>query len=199
MTPDDLDDHFGLCPKCHETDGFVNAGKSHFFICKVHKLYWFVGANFFSSWKEQTEEEQRKIWEDTGMEHFEEVKPFLYPRPPEPRPDLTREQRRKQNPKYIDDMDVFDAMRWLLDNNVDLDNRDAVVKCLRGDERTYVYDEDTATSDRFINWCIRAAKANLAVGGLERQEDGCSGFVPPEHGDVERFSLGDLFEEKCPF
>jgi hypothetical protein len=86
MTPDDLDDHFGLCPECHQAEGFVNAGKAHFVFCKVHRLFWFVGANLFSSWKEQTEEEQRKIWQDVGMDHFDEVEPFFYPRPPEPRP-----------------------------------------------------------------------------------------------------------------
>jgi hypothetical protein len=73
-------DCFGLCPICHETDGFANAGKSHVFYCREHKTSWCVGTNLFSSWREQTEEEQRRIWNEIGLEEFEDVKPYFYPR-----------------------------------------------------------------------------------------------------------------------
>ena len=72
----EVNNHFGLCPVCHRTDGYANAGKSHIFFCKEHQKSWFVGANLFSSWRDQTEEEQRRIWDEIGLEEFERVKPY---------------------------------------------------------------------------------------------------------------------------
>jgi|HubBroStandDraft_4_1064222.scaffolds.fasta_scaffold283101_3 hypothetical protein len=74
------DDAFGLCPVCHKTDGFANAGRSHRFYCKEHKTSWHVGGNLFSSWRGQTEDEQRRIWNEIGLEDFEDVKPYVHPR-----------------------------------------------------------------------------------------------------------------------
>jgi hypothetical protein len=79
--PEKLDDHFGLCPVCHRTDGFANAWKSHVFYCKEHKTLWFAGSNLFSSWRDQTEEEQRRIWKEIGLDEFEYVEPYHHPRP----------------------------------------------------------------------------------------------------------------------
>jgi hypothetical protein len=73
-------DDFGLCPTCHKTDGCANVGKSHRFFCKEHKVSWFVGSNIFSSWRDQTEEEQRRIWDQIGLNDFENVVPYFYPR-----------------------------------------------------------------------------------------------------------------------
>ena len=67
------------CPVTR-TDGFANAGKSHVFYCKKHKKCWSIGSNLFSSWREQTEEERRRIWNEIGLEEFEDVKPYFYPR-----------------------------------------------------------------------------------------------------------------------
>ena len=89
-----LDDAFGLCPFCHKQDGFANAGKSHRFFCKEHRVSWPVGSNLFSSWRDETEEEQRRIWDEIGLNDFTEVKPYHYPRPAEepqpPRPSKPR-------------------------------------------------------------------------------------------------------------
>jgi hypothetical protein len=74
-----VDYHFGVCPVCHKADGFANAGRSHRFYCKKHKKSWCVGSNLFSSWRDQTEEEQRKIWIEIGLESFEDVKPYNGP------------------------------------------------------------------------------------------------------------------------
>ena len=68
---------FGLCPVCHETDSCVNAGRSHRFYCKEHKTSWCVGSNLFSSWRGQTEAEQRAIWDEIGLNDFEDVKPYI--------------------------------------------------------------------------------------------------------------------------
>jgi hypothetical protein len=48
---------FGLCPHCHKIDGDY-VGRSHWFLCDEHKVKWLVGANLFSSWRHETEEEQ---------------------------------------------------------------------------------------------------------------------------------------------
>jgi hypothetical protein len=77
---ENFDDHFGLCPICHKTDGYANAGRSHRFFCKEHKTSWCVGSNIFSDWRHQTEEEQRRIWNEIGLECFQDVKPYFHPR-----------------------------------------------------------------------------------------------------------------------
>jgi hypothetical protein len=52
--------YFGLCPTCHKTDGYLNVGRSHWFVCDEHRTKWCAGANLFSSWREETEAEQRE-------------------------------------------------------------------------------------------------------------------------------------------
>lgn len=57
--------YFGCCPVCLETDGFINIGPDHYFICREHKKYWFIGSNLFDCWRDQEdkEEENRKLLE----------------------------------------------------------------------------------------------------------------------------------------
>lgn len=74
------DDNFGLCPTCHKTDGCANVGKSHVFYCQEHKTCWWGGSNIFSSWRDQTKEEQRRIWNEIGLDEFSDVEPYFYPR-----------------------------------------------------------------------------------------------------------------------
>ena len=80
----------------------------------------------------------------------------------------------------IDDIDVFDGMRWLVDNGIDPDDRPTVEAELSFAEH---YRRDPVLFERYVDWCIKAAHANLAAGGLYRD---CycvgAGFVPPEHG-----------------
>jgi hypothetical protein len=71
--------YWGVCPVCHKTDGFLNAGKTHIFICREHKTRWIVGANLFSSWRDETEEEQRALYDRVGVGEFEEVVPHCSP------------------------------------------------------------------------------------------------------------------------
>jgi hypothetical protein len=76
------DDCFGLCPVCHKNDGYVNAGKTHVFYCKEHRVSWIAGTNLFSSWKQETEEEQRAIYNEIGIGEFERIEwPFFWPVP----------------------------------------------------------------------------------------------------------------------
>ena len=57
------DEYFGGCPECGKTDGYVNIGRNHWFVCDQHKTKWCAGSNLFSSWKDETEEEQRRLFE----------------------------------------------------------------------------------------------------------------------------------------
>ncbi len=67
--------YWGVCPECHKNDGTLNIGRSHWYFCKEHKTRWFVGANLFSTWKDQTEEEQRKIYDTLAFDTFTDVEP----------------------------------------------------------------------------------------------------------------------------
>lgn len=74
----DNDHHFGVCPECHKNDGFINAGCSHWFYCKEHKTRWRFGSNLFSCWRDETEDEQRRIWDALGFDEFKEIEEY-YP------------------------------------------------------------------------------------------------------------------------
>jgi hypothetical protein len=61
--PGQYDDYFGNCPQCRKNDGFLNIGRSHWFICHEHKTKWCVGSNLFSNWRDETEDDWRKTHE----------------------------------------------------------------------------------------------------------------------------------------
>lgn len=67
------DHYFGACPQCGETDGYVNVGRSHWFYCAKHMTCWFIGANLFSSWQNETEADWQAAAE--MLEAYEEVEP----------------------------------------------------------------------------------------------------------------------------
>ena len=67
--------YFGVCPECGKSDGYINVSRTHWFFCKAHKTKWCIGANLFSSWREQTEDEQRRDYDEIGMGEFTSVKP----------------------------------------------------------------------------------------------------------------------------
>jgi hypothetical protein len=50
---------FGGCPECGRTDGYLNAGRTHWFFCDAHKTMWLGGINMFSGCRDETEAEQR--------------------------------------------------------------------------------------------------------------------------------------------
>jgi hypothetical protein len=74
------DDEFGLCPKCHKHDGYINVGRVQVFYCRNHRTKWWAGSNLFYSWREQTEDEQRAVYNWLGFGSYREVKPYYYPR-----------------------------------------------------------------------------------------------------------------------
>lgn len=57
------------CPKCHSPiSDYFNAGKAHFGLCHACRIHFFAGSNLFSSWRDQTEEEQRRIHHEWTVE-----------------------------------------------------------------------------------------------------------------------------------
>ena len=78
----EADDHFGTCPECGYHDGHQNVGKSHWFICHRHHTRWNVGSNLFSSWRGETEEQQRHAYEvEPGWGAYDVVEPHHAARP----------------------------------------------------------------------------------------------------------------------
>jgi hypothetical protein len=80
---DEMDDYFGLCPVCLRTDGYINIGREHWFFCKEHKAKWSGGSNLFSAWRDETEDSQRKIFDDLGFGEYQTVEPVNHRRPSE--------------------------------------------------------------------------------------------------------------------
>jgi len=72
------DEYFGGCPECGKSDGYLNAGRTHVFFCREHKVRWIAGSNLFSDWRNETEEEQRRAWNEAGLEGTKLVEP-IYP------------------------------------------------------------------------------------------------------------------------
>jgi ssDNA-binding Zn-finger/Zn-ribbon topoisomerase 1 len=57
--------HFGACPDCDKEcrayqSEYRNVGRSHYFMCRVHRVFWWVGSNLFSSWTLESEETWRE-------------------------------------------------------------------------------------------------------------------------------------------
>jgi hypothetical protein len=70
------EEYFGGCPHCGKTNGYRNAGRSHWFFCDDHRVIWHIGTNLFSSWQNETEAEQEEKWKH--IENYSEVTP-IYP------------------------------------------------------------------------------------------------------------------------
>jgi hypothetical protein len=77
--------HFGVCPKCHSHDGYINIGQGHWFYCREHRVRWFGGANLFDSWKLETDDEQRETYAALQFDQYRSDERVLH-RPDVPRP-----------------------------------------------------------------------------------------------------------------
>jgi hypothetical protein len=66
--------YFGSCPECGKTDGYINIGGNHWFVCDKHKTKWCAGFNLFSCWKDESEE----IWQANAvkLEGYKKVAPI---------------------------------------------------------------------------------------------------------------------------
>ena len=124
-----LDGYFGLCPSCHKTDGFVNVGCSHWFICVAHKTKWLIGENLFSCCMDETAEQQRAEQERLGFGDFQEVEPFC-PIPPTSEPQVeedaswySRDELDGIKPRLTFDDDELDV----LNSRLTFDKRELIV------------------------------------------------------------------------
>lgn len=72
--PPVVDERFGGCPVCGQSDGYMNFGGSHWFSSVEHKTAWCAGYNLFSSWKDEGED----IWDSNAekLEGFRVVEPL---------------------------------------------------------------------------------------------------------------------------
>ena len=68
-----VNDHFGVCPTCKSNDGYINIGKGHWFYCREHRVRWFVGSNLISTWRDETEDEQRAQYDRLGFAEFHRI------------------------------------------------------------------------------------------------------------------------------
>jgi hypothetical protein len=73
VKPKQEDNHFGSCPECGHADRYLNFRRDHWFVCDEHEVRWWVGANLFSSWRYETEQD----WEANGqlLVGYREVEP----------------------------------------------------------------------------------------------------------------------------
>ena len=85
----ETDLHFGGCPHCGETDGYINIGREHWFACDRHKTKWHVGSNLFSSWRDETEEDWLR--NEYRLENYLSVDP-VYPKPAREEPEAMCER-----------------------------------------------------------------------------------------------------------
>jgi hypothetical protein len=66
--------YFGGCPTCGGCDGYLNLRRDHWMVCHACKTRWVIGANLFSSWRDETEAD----WERNYLllSGYRQVKPI---------------------------------------------------------------------------------------------------------------------------
>ena len=72
----DYENYFGGCPQCGGNDGFANVGRSHWGFCTKHKTRWCFGSNLLSSWRDETQDQQRTWYNANNLGSFEKVEPL---------------------------------------------------------------------------------------------------------------------------
>jgi hypothetical protein len=69
-------EHFGVCPRCRKTDGYLNVHKAHWGLCDEHHTCWRLGWNLLSSWTHETEEQWHRNAEK--LEGYSVVEPVHF-------------------------------------------------------------------------------------------------------------------------
>jgi len=59
----DQQQHFGVCPVCFASDGYLNVGSTHWFVCHEHRVRWYAGSNLFSSWRRESQAQWDENWD----------------------------------------------------------------------------------------------------------------------------------------
>ena len=68
---------FGNCPVCERTPSFVNVKRAHANVCTHCNVFWWIGANLFSSWQHETEDDWRR--NAALLDSCREVEPIAIP------------------------------------------------------------------------------------------------------------------------
>jgi hypothetical protein len=55
------------------------SAESHWMFCREHKTRWCIGSNLFSSWRHETEAEQRAWYDKENFGSYETVEPYHAP------------------------------------------------------------------------------------------------------------------------
>ena len=63
----------GGCPHCGRSDGYINLGVEHWFICREHRTKWLVGSNLFDGWENQTVAQMQSA--EILLRSYDEVMP----------------------------------------------------------------------------------------------------------------------------
>jgi hypothetical protein len=68
--------HFGTCPKCKKSDGHLNIGRHHWFLCRKHRVKWKAGYDIFPDWKK----EDPSVWRcnERLLDLLMEIEPFQH-------------------------------------------------------------------------------------------------------------------------
>lgn len=92
--PITTEEYFGGCPQCGKNDGFFNIGSSHYFYCGEHRTRWHIGANLFSSWRDEDD----SVWQANRKKYgdYLEVEP-IRPEPTEAERQAAALEQRQSN------------------------------------------------------------------------------------------------------
>lgn len=67
-------DAWGGCPLCGKHDGYLNIGRSHWFVCHEHRTKWCGGENLFSTWRRESPADWDENWR--RIDDYREVEPL---------------------------------------------------------------------------------------------------------------------------
>ena len=82
--------YYGDCPRCSRNDGYINLGREHWQVCHKHKVRWCIGSNLFSSWENETQQDQARNRHRIG--HYQVVKPIYRLHEHYPQREMTEEE-----------------------------------------------------------------------------------------------------------
>lgn len=79
IEPEEPDDHFGLCPICCRAPIFYHVGRKLYGACETHRVYWYIGDNILSIWRELSEDDYKAAARELAT--MREAKPYYHPEP----------------------------------------------------------------------------------------------------------------------
>jgi len=65
--------YWGVCPVCHASPQWLIVGAAHWCYCLEHQVKWFVGESMFSSWMDETNEEQKAEYDALDFGSYVDV------------------------------------------------------------------------------------------------------------------------------